>query len=90
MKTLMNDQNIAARICDLDKFANGANVEQIEYIKNMLFRALDSRFETQSDKCKYVFEDADPLCRPITDGIEEGDALFDAVRDIQHDIASFD
>lgn len=86
MKTLMNNPRIAEQICALDKFVGSQSVDQIEFIKNRLFLALDARFDKKSDLENYVWQDCDPFDRSETDGIDEYDSIWEKTRDIQNDI----
>jgi|LakMenE18May11ns_1017448.scaffolds.fasta_scaffold9819816_3 hypothetical protein len=86
MKTLLNNPVIAEQICKLDKYVETIDVETLEFIKNKLFQALDARFDSKEMLENYVWQDCDPFNRPQTEQIEEGDSIWDAVRDIQNDI----
>lgn len=89
MTTLMNNPSIATEICNLDKFINSpCTVEQIEFIKNSLFKALGARFDDKKELEDYVMQDCDPFDRTETEGIDENDSIYEKVRDIQNDIVN--
>lgn len=79
---------ISEQICNLDKYITEKNIKKIEFIKNKLFEALSSieSFNTKKLFENFVYQDCDPLGKKETKGIEEGDRLWDEVRDIQNDM----